>query len=169
MTNNEKWRGDLRWSVKGSFLDYVRRSGGTITTSPEVETIEGEFVFPRIDDEAVVDAVSPTGTARFGGTVRFEAHGGMLDLVLGWPEIAFRDHEATLRVRDEDDEPVDLATLQLGGAFQRDDGVLDWVGVQAALTADGASAFNNVYPAYTELDALSLSLAPGDGVPPAQA
>lgn len=163
MTNDIEGNGGLRWGVKDSFIDYVRRSGGSVEASEGVEASDDGFVFPRTADDAVLDPVSPTGVACFGGRLRFRAHAGHLDVVLGEPEVHFGDHGASLHVHDLHCDLVELATLQLGGAFRRDDGALDWVAVPVTLTSAGADTFGGAYPAYTEFEPLSLSLLPAAG------
>lgn len=152
------WRGELRWVVKASFVGYVRSSAGTIELSGGAREEEGEFVFERGVDGLQIDGGVPRGTARFIGTIRFAAHGGMLDLAIVDPRIEFGPHLATLVITGPDDAPIELATLDMGGALERD-GVLEWIGVLPMLSAEGSAAFNGVYPAYSELDAMSFELA----------
>ena len=81
----------LRWPVKGSFVSYVRASGGTVQPEPAGE---GEFVFPRTSD----------GTRlAFEGEASFEAHHGMLRVRLTDPEIELSGTTGSLSVRDHED------------------------------------------------------------------
>lgn len=152
------WRGELRWAVKGSFLDYVRSNGGTITLLGDASEEDGEYVFPRTVDGVQFDGETPRGTAKFGGGVRFEAHGGMLDVMISEPSIEFRERDARLVALDVDGDPIEYAILEVGGPLERDD-VLEWIGVTTKLSNDGADAFFGVYPAYLELDPISFRLA----------
>lgn len=153
------WRGELRWNVKASFVAYVRGSSGRIETSCGAREEDGEFVFDRGVDGLQIDDGTPRGVAKFSGAVRFTAHGGLLDLRIADPRIEFGPHLASLAVTGTDGGALELATLDVGGALERD-GVLEWIGVLPMLTPDGAAAFNGVYPAYSELDAMSFRLAP---------
>lgn len=157
MDASTEWRGELRWAVKASFVEYVRSNGGQIELAGGARDEDGEFAFPRGVDGLQFDGELPRGTAKFTGSVRFTAHGGMLDLTIANPEIVFSTHAATLIADDGDGDAVELATLDVGGPLERDD-VLEWIGVTPTLTADGASSFNNVYPTYSDLDPASFEL-----------
>ena len=160
MTNTGAWRGELRWGVKDSFLAYVRSSGGEIRVGAPCRLDGDEFVFLRALDGVQIDGLTPRGVARFEGSVRFIAHGGMLDVTLADPSLDFGAPRLMLNVADEDGDRIDLAQLGPAGALDRD-GVLEWIGVPAMLTGDGSDTFNGVYPSYTEFAPLSLTLAVG--------
>jgi hypothetical protein len=71
--------GALVWGVLESFVDYVRAVGGEVAVvAPASLDPEGRFVFPLSAEDG--------GAARYGGAVRFEAHGGALalDIVEPW-------------------------------------------------------------------------------------
>lgn len=152
------WRGELRWAVKASFLDYVRANGGSIDLEGGASEADGEFVFPRGVDGLQIDGDRPRGSAKFVGGVRFTAHGGMLDVVIAEPRIEFRERDARLIANDVDGDEIEYAILEVGGPLERDD-VLEWVAVTTRLSSDGADAFFGVYPAWIELDPVSFRLA----------
>ncbi|MGO2110611.1 MAG: HtaA domain-containing protein [Pseudoclavibacter sp.] len=151
-------RGELRWAVKASFVGYIRSSGGAIEVLGGARDDDGEFVFARATDGVQFDGDAPRGAAKFAGSVRFTAHGGMLDLTIADPEIAFGPHGASLFVRGGDGLAVELATLDVGGPLERDS-VLEWIGVTPTLTDAGSTTFNGAYPSGSDLDALSFQLA----------
>ncbi|KAB1646864.1 HtaA domain-containing protein [Pseudoclavibacter endophyticus] len=152
-----EWRGELRWVVKASFAAYVRSSEGRIEVSGGAREDDGEYVFPRGVDGVQVDGELPRGIAKFTGAVRFIAHGGMLDVTIASPELVFQGDVQTLVAANGAGEPIVLATLDVGGPLERDD-VLEWIGVTPTLTSAGSAAFNNVYPAQSDLDPLSFQL-----------
>jgi Htaa len=72
--------GDLVWGVLGSFVDYVRTMEGQVTLiAPATPTADGRFRFPLVSADG--------GAAKFGGGVRFVAHGGALTLEIDEPWI----------------------------------------------------------------------------------
>jgi len=85
--------GDLQWGVLGSFVDYVRAVEGHVTVlSPATSTDDGRFRFP------LITAVG--GISKFGGGVRFVAHGGALTLEIEEPWVtAAEGAQRTLSVK----------------------------------------------------------------------
>ncbi|MTD55611.1 HtaA domain-containing protein [Amycolatopsis pithecellobii] len=72
--------GDLVWGVLETFVNYVRAvQGNVILIAPAAETVDGRFRFPLLGVEG--------RTAKFGGGVRFVAHGGALTLAIEQPWI----------------------------------------------------------------------------------
>ena len=73
--------GDLVWGVLGSFVDYVRAVDGQVTLiAPATSTTDGRIKFPLISANG--------GVAKFGGGVRFVAHGGALTLEIDEPWVS---------------------------------------------------------------------------------
>ncbi len=71
----------MTWGVKASFRGYVEAAGGTIQVSDgATRNADGEFIFAVLPggDLRIPEDGSPSGSARFQGTVAFDAHGGML-------------------------------------------------------------------------------------------
>lgn len=157
--------GQLRWAIKDSFIDYVRRGGGTIELRDGALEFDGAFVFPRRADDARMEEGRPRGTAAFGGSVQFQAHGGMLDVVIGAPRVIFGATRSRLVITDVDGDAIELATLELGEAVEREN-VIEWERVMPKLTSDGADTFFGVYPAYMELDPIRLRLDSSPDVAP---
>ena len=86
--------GDLVWGVLGSFVDYVRAVDGQVTLiAPATPTPDGRFRFPLIS--------ANDGVAKFGGGVRFVAHGGALTLEIDEPWVTTGEgaQRQTLSVR----------------------------------------------------------------------
>ena len=86
--------GDLVWAVLDSFVDYVRAVDGRVTVIAPATTIPGgRFRFPLISVNG--------GVAKFGGGVRFVAHGGALTLEIEelWVTAVTGEQGAMLSVR----------------------------------------------------------------------
>jgi hypothetical protein len=86
--------GDLVWGVLGSFVDYVRTMEGQVTLiAPATPTADGRFRFPLVSADG--------GAAKFGGGVRFVAHGGALTLEIDEPWVTAGEgaQQQTLSVR----------------------------------------------------------------------
>ena len=75
----------LTWGVKASFRAYVEAAEGTITLSDgATRADDGAFIFTALPGGNLVIAPdgSASGSARYQGTVTFDAHGGMLRALL---------------------------------------------------------------------------------------
>lgn len=115
----------LRWGIKKSLHEYVRSSEGSIETSDGARLDGDEVIFPA--DDAGEDA--------FTGSVRFVAHGGMMDWRLASPHLEGRGTALSLAGRRG--TRVEFATIDGG---------------EARLTVDGAVMLGGFYPAGTVLD-----------------
>jgi len=67
--------GSATWNFKDSWTGYV---GGAGTITPAL--VGGKSVYPSASGS--VDAETAVGTVRLGGSVRYSAHGGALDLTI---------------------------------------------------------------------------------------
>jgi hypothetical protein len=148
----------LGWGVKQSFRNYVESVGGRIETlGAAVRATDGGFIFPaapdgdlRLDEDG-----RPTGVGRFAGEVRFEAHGGMLSVLLTALAIEIGPSGAVLTVAGERGERLELATLDLAAITSGDDGDLV---IPVALSMDGSYFLGDHYPPRTALDPVRLGI-----------
>lgn len=147
----------LGWGVKDSFRTYIRSSTakGGWTTSGGAVYNSGAFVFSGSD--GAVDTASGQGDLRYGGSVNFTGHGGVLDLTLADPEVQFSGGTGALiaNVTSNDTEGArrDLGRITVAdlAVSQNTSGdVVDGT-ASATLTAAGASAMSDFYPAGTEM------------------
>lgn len=145
----------LTWGVKASFRGYVAAAGGTTATAGGATAdAEGAFVFPAAADSDLALAADGTlaGAGRFTGEVRFEAHGGMLKVVLADPAVAPAEGGWTLSV-DVGGRRETVAKLDAAAAAPGPDGRLD---LPAALTLEGYWWLGDHYPPGTVVDAVGL-------------
>ncbi|WP_235734522.1 HtaA domain-containing protein [Nocardioides alcanivorans] len=171
--------GSIDWGVKASFRNYITGpiAHGSIEVSDGVSTNEdGTLAFP------VVDGVwDPAGTSiiELGGSVRFFGHdsgnGPQLDLTISDPRVLVDGAGATL-VADVVSRGLDSGTLttyddvvlaDLDNGGDRIRALGDQIllsEVPAALTAVGAPAFADFYPAGSDLDPISGTVELGEVV-----
>lgn len=145
----------LEWGVKQSFRGYVEAMGGVIETSGgAARTAEGVFVFAASDGNALAVADGALrGQGVFQGDVRFEAHGGMLNVRLAGFGLEIGPSGAFLTIADGPRRAriaeLDLAaSLEEGGALT----------VPATATLDTYSIVGDHYPPGTPLDPVRLVL-----------
>ncbi|MTV27985.1 hypothetical protein FTX61_21640, partial [Nitriliruptoraceae bacterium ZYF776] len=161
--------GDATWGVKASFRNYVTGpiAHGTITVSEgAVRNDDGTFGFG--DGAGVSDPVAGTLDVAFGGRVRFDGHGGLLQLELADPRIVV-DADGARLIADArsksftDGEMVEypdahVADLDLTGVTPTVvDGVTTYAAVPATLTEEGVPAFASFYAAGEALDRVTFS------------
>ncbi len=157
----ELWRGELRWPIKSSFVEYVRRSGGKVLLEGGAFVDDEEFAYPRgATDSAWLVGDAPMGSASFSGAVRLTGHGGMLDVSFRNPQLVFEGEDARLVMQGEGGELIDFASCEIGTPLVRDD-VAEWLGVRVILTPEGSRVFNGMYRPYSEMDSLNFTLALG--------
>ncbi len=141
------------WGVRRSFLEYVRRAGGSVLLAGGVSGDELDlFRFPV--------APGPDGTLVLDGALHFEAHQGALAVRLralrlepaGSALLLTTMHAA---YRRETDERAVLAEIPLVSVR------LDEFGAATAddvlLTVDGSAAFGHNYPPGAPLDPIVLT------------
>jgi hypothetical protein len=86
----------LRWGVKQSLRQYIVRSRGTVSFAPPASWAEDAFEFPHVDDD--IDEGRQRFTSRFAGEVLFQAHGGLLQVMIADPWIEWEADEGSLSV-----------------------------------------------------------------------
>ena len=147
----------LTWGVKASFRAYVEGMGGSITLDDgAVRAEDGTIMFPVAPggDLAFAPDGSARGSLQLQGTVRFTAHGGMLDSTLA---------ELCLEVTQEGfvltslDAPLNQQRCAIATLGPVEVGPDDTITIAAAITDDGMYQIADNYPPGTALDALILT------------
>ncbi len=146
----------LTWAVKDSFVAYVSSlADGEISTSDGATTTSDgtEFHFPLVGVDGL-EADGSAGRLRFGGTITFAGHWGMLQLTLGNPVLTLGPGSSQLlaEIRGQLRPLADLPAMRP----ERDDAGLSWAGWIPALTSDGAREFQGTYAAGEELAPLEV-------------
>ncbi|HUO12126.1 MAG TPA: HtaA domain-containing protein [Caulobacteraceae bacterium] len=150
----------LTWGVKQSFRDYVEGAGGVIELGGgATRTPDGAFTFAAAPGGSLRRDASGrlNGRGEFQGDVRFEAHGGMLSVILADPRLQVGAEAATITVADsrERDNRVELAVLDLAAATPGEHGE---VVIPAKLSKDGWRILGDHYLPFTPLDPVRLTL-----------
>jgi len=153
----------LKWGVKQSFRGYVEGSGGTIQAGGGAErAADGEFAFAAAPGAGLQRTARGDleGVARFAGDVRFEAHGGMLQVFLADPTVEVSAEGGVVTVADspERDHRLVLATLDLSAATTGGDGEMV---IPTKLSRDGWRLLGDHYAPMTQLDPVRLKLGGG--------
>ncbi|HKU12655.1 MAG TPA: HtaA domain-containing protein [Sinomonas sp.] len=130
----------LIWPIRRSFVGYVRGSEGTVELGGGATEIEEGFVFQGVPGESLA----------FAGSVRFQAHGGMLDVMIGDPAFAIEGEAGTLSVATAPDGARTTVARLVG---IRDD---DPAGGQLLLTYEGTRLLGDVYAPGSPLDAFRI-------------
>ncbi|MEU6325373.1 HtaA domain-containing protein [Streptomyces sp. NPDC047009] len=134
----------LRWGLKKSFVDYVRRmpDGKGSVGAGAVPVGTGDLFYEH-DVER-----SGAGVWAFRGDVRFSGYFGMLFVRVANPWLEIDGSSVVLSIEDpqarKDAPRVPLVT----GTLQRlgdQDGTEVWGSDDVALTAEGVALFNDVY------------------------
>lgn len=157
----------LEWGLKESFRNYIRGPIAHGSWTLDGVTGNGPFAWENLTS-GTEDHVS------FAGGVHFTGHDGLLDLTISQPQVRFAGGtaELLLDVRskglENPEEYVELddavfATLTPGTPTVHD-GLVTYTAMPALLTEQGASGFAGFYPAGTELDPVTVTLAL-DGAP----
>ncbi|GAA1948305.1 hypothetical protein GCM10009798_04340 [Nocardioides panacihumi] len=134
----------LRWGIKASFLDYVRRmpDGQGSVGDGAVPVGSGELFYEYDADGSSPDVWS------FRGDVRFSGHYGMLFVRVAHPTIELVGDRAVLTIEDpqaRDGAPrVPLVTGTLQRVADQAPTVV-WGSDNVTLTAAGVELFNDVY------------------------
>jgi hypothetical protein len=154
----------LRWGIKKSFIDYVRRM-------PDGKGWVGDGAMPMGSHEILY---APDGAGRrplddgtverfwtFRGDVRFSGHAGMLFVQVASPVLTEVEGVAQLTVVNPDGtdgpERLSLVTLRLDRG-PAPDGFELWNGTDVRLTEAGTALFNDVYPPGEQLEPLTVVL-----------
>lgn len=154
-------RAGMSWGIKQSFNRYVdampdgqRAAGAGATEMPD-----GTFFF-ELSDASQFDPKAGRGIIRYQGDVRYQAHGGVLFVMIVDPWLEFYDDRAELTVIDgkhwpDREQRLVLATLeqsQQGGGLPA-----GWFSFEALLTPAGVELFNNVYGHGERVDPVRFS------------
>ncbi|WP_052337035.1 HtaA domain-containing protein [Nocardioides alkalitolerans] len=143
----------LRWGIKTSFIDYVRRMPGGRGTVGEGATPVGSHEMLFALDAAPPPAEATAGAVRawaFRGDVRFTGHGGMLFVRVANPWVVLGADEAVLSIEDPYQTPdaprLPLVTMRLrSDPAAEADGLEAWFSTEVRLTPEGVELFNDVY------------------------
>lgn len=146
--------GTISWSVRRSFLEYVRRM-----LDGEVAAVDGASL-AGIDEGAdarfpVVTCDDPTVLVAAVGSVRCTGHHGMLAVAFAEPRIVLGGDGLVVTIRDDDAEHGRLAIATA------DDWSIDGGSLRIAaptLTDDGADLFFGNYRTGTPLSPLTADL-----------
>ncbi|MFJ3667381.1 HtaA domain-containing protein [Streptomyces sp. NPDC090106] len=147
----------LRWGLKKSFLDYVRRMpDGRGSVSDGAVPVGTGDLFYEHDAER-----SDAGVWAFRGDVRFSGHFGMLFVRVAHPWLRIDGTNVELSIEDpqarEDAPRIPLVT----GTLRRlgsQDGTEVWGSEDVALTAEGVALFNDVYAEGEPFEPLVIQL-----------
>lgn len=142
----------LVWTIKRSFLDYVRdRAGGRIEVAGGAGiAADGAIAFPAKQDVAQLSRAGQTLRLDFSGEVRLTGHGGLLELPLRALRLESDGpggYAVTIEDPDAPDERLAFVTI---AAFTPVAG--GWQGKDTALTYEGAKLFFGPYEVGTEFD-----------------
>ncbi|MHC5794838.1 HtaA domain-containing protein [Lacisediminihabitans sp. FW035] len=140
----------LAWNVKDTFRAYVEQAGGVIDVAEPAVARDNTFVFPYVGVQSEPDGA----IHRFSGAIRFTAHGGTMNLLVQDPWIHIDSDGQWLSVAGTEATRTAggrLVLANLAGARPRQELV-------AALTSEGAVAFDFRYPSGAELAPISYVL-----------
>jgi hypothetical protein len=146
----------LSWGVKQSFRGYMDAAGGTVAVGGGAERApDGGFLFPGGPESTLARGADGglQGTGRFEGQVSFNAHGGMLNVVLTDPWVEATDAGLVLSVAAGPARRVVVAKLDAAAMPTEADGTL---ALPAAITLDGMFILGDHYPPGTALDPVRL-------------
>lgn len=149
----------LHWRIKDSFVRYVLAGsdGAYAVTDGAEDDGNGNFFFPV---RSVERDAEDGWRLRFGGDVRFSAHGGMLRVAFVDPVVTIGATIGTLEVSSAGGSTVTIARVERAEP-QRREGLLFWPPLSAGLTKDGVGLLGGVYPVGELLDPLRIVLADG--------
>ncbi|MFW6772804.1 HtaA domain-containing protein [Nocardioides sp. CPCC 205120] len=172
----------LRWGIKTSFVEYVRRTpGGTGSVADGAVPVSPTEILFALAPEPPAPAELPEGTTRawaFRGDVRFAGHGGMMFVRVAHPWLVLdgtgtgAGDGATLSIEDPyataGAPRVPLVTMTLAARPSPEaeaDGVELWTAADVRLTPAGAELFNGVYPAGEPFEPVTVVVPAGSGQP----
>ncbi|MFE6702441.1 HtaA domain-containing protein [Streptomyces sp. NPDC057718] len=162
--------GSSSWGFKESWVRYVALFGGSVTAGGGATAdAAGKVDYPV--KHGTVDPAGRTADVRFGGSVTYAipSH-GITAITLANPRVALKNGEGTLHMDVTTDlapgeDPVTTPGVPFASltaaAGALDGDTLDWSGITASLTDEGAAIFafqgRPMYPAGTALDPLAVS------------
>lgn len=135
---------NLTWSIKSSFEAYVRGAGGVVELGGDAALSDAGYVFPAISHEG--------GIWRFGGSVRFEAHGGALSVVIADPTVELEDDAGIVTVATGLEPGA--TRIELARLVNVD--TTDGLAADARVTLLGARLLGDVYPVGSSIDPLRV-------------
>jgi hypothetical protein len=145
----------LAWEVKETFVTYIRNSrDGQVTVEDGAGvTPDGRFFFP-------LEGIGRNATEHqlaFRGKVRFQAHYGLLSVILEAPRLLLREDSAELAISDHHGGWRHLAHLDLPRPV--DDGPARlWAAAPATLAEAGVELFGETYTVAEPLAPVTLRL-----------
>ena len=134
----------LRWGLKASFVDYVRRM-------PDGRGSVGDGALPVGQGDLFFEFDGPLDESRgwsFRGDVRFSGHMGMLFVRIARPQVTLSGDTFTLSVEDPagvEDAPRLLLVTGTIRRVESPSGTDVWLSEDVRLTAAGAEVFNDAY------------------------
>ncbi|MFE9118009.1 HtaA domain-containing protein [Streptomyces sp. NPDC007172] len=162
--------GTLDWGFRESFRKYIAAAGRiTVADGAKQAAAGGAFTFTG-GTGTYDTATHATGNA-FKGSVRFEAHGGVLDIKLSGLKVATTGAKGAITAdittkdragKDQVEDDVALADLDLSKVRPGSGagGAMVFKDIPAALTKAGAAAFNGQYKEGDPLDPATLTVTP---------
>ena len=155
----------LRWAIKRSFIDYIRRMpDGTASIEAGALPVgdDDEVLFAP---EATGQRLGPDGTTHrmwsFFGDVRFGGHFGMLSVRVAKPRIILAGGVGYLDIADptraNPEQRLHLLTLKLQELSAGPD-TERWAGTDSQLTEAGSELFNEVYQPGEPFEDLTLTV-----------
>ncbi|MFE6984465.1 HtaA domain-containing protein [Streptomyces griseus] len=162
--------GGSSWGFKESWVRYVTGSGGSVEVAGgATKDAAGLIGYPV--RHGSVDPARRSADVRFGGSVTYAVPShGITAITLANPRVVIKDGRGTLHVDLTTDlvageAPVTTPGVPLAAltatAGALDGSTLDWRGITATLTAEGAEIFayqgHPMYPVGTVLDPLAVS------------
>ncbi|MEV0095260.1 HtaA domain-containing protein [Streptomyces sp. NPDC050738] len=152
--------GAVDWGVRRTFREYVTGDIAKGKWALADGAKDGGALFRFGEGSGAFDAEKQTLTAAFKGSVRFTgAHG--LDLSFSDLHVTVKDGAGTLRATTAGaaaKSDVPLVTFAAKN-LKATGGLVALTEVPTTLTAEGAKAFNSMYPKGTSMDPLTLSIA----------
>ncbi|MFT4284755.1 MAG: HtaA domain-containing protein [Protaetiibacter sp.] len=153
--------GSLTWGVKASFRSYIvgPTAKGAISLSGGASSSGGAFRFGQ--SSAGWDAATGTGSAGYGGAVRFTGHAGVLDVTLSDPGITVTSaSSATLSVTANGTR-IAIGNVNLAAAAKSAvTGGVGYANAPVTLTAAGVNVFSygssQFYGVGTAMDPVSF-------------
>jgi len=146
----------LTWGVKASFRGYVQAVEGTVTLADgATQADDGTFAFNALPGGDLIIASDGTasGSARFQGSVAFDAHGGMLRSTLS--ELGIEVGEKGL-VLTANEAPMNKGRCVIADLGPAEIGADGKVTMGAVITLDGMFQIADNYPPGTVLDPVRL-------------
>ncbi|WP_396638984.1 HtaA domain-containing protein [Microbacterium alkaliflavum] len=148
--------GALAWRVRESFIRYVAViARGTIAVDGDaVEREPGVYAFPL--RRAVQEG--DDWRLSFGGSVRFVAHGGLMDVHVLDPEIVVGSDRGVLATRAGKQGLAAIVALE--PAAPVDEGTaLAWHAIGTQLAPAAVGLFGDAYPAGTDMGSIEIEVA----------